>query len=98
MIEWRRDAGQHPCMLLRVHALPNARKSEVVGWEDDARLGRVLRVRIAAPPLEGKANEALRAFLAVELGVAKSRVSLQKGDSSRFKAFEIPEMPLPWPF
>lgn len=92
------DASQHPRVLLRVHALPNARKSEVMGWEEDERAGRILRVKIAAPPLEGKANEALRAFLAGELGVAKSKVQLEKGDSSRFKVFEVPEMPLPWPF
>jgi len=83
-------------MLLRVHALPNARKSEVTGWEEDPRLGRILRVKVAAPPVEGKANEALRIFLAAELGIAKSQVRLAKGDGSRLKAFEIPEMTLPW--
>lgn len=83
-------------MLLRVHALPNARKSEVTGWEEDPRLGRVLRVKVAAPPVEGRANEALRIFLAAELGVAKSGVRLTKGDGSRLKAFEIPDMTLPW--
>ncbi len=72
-------------MLIRVHALPNAKKSEVVGWEDDPRLGKILRVKIAAPPLEGKANEALRSFLAAQLGIAKSRVQLEKGDTSRFR-------------
>lgn len=84
-------------MLLRVRALPNARKSEVLGWEHDPRAGRVLKIKVAAPPVEGKANEALRDFIARELGIARSLVRLGKGDTSRFKTFEIPEMPLPWP-
>ena len=84
-------------MLIRVRAVPNARRSEAVGWEEDPRAGRVLRVKIAAPPVEGKANEALRAFLAAELGVSKSRVRLEKGDSSRFKTFSVPDdCALPW--
>lgn len=83
-------------MKLRVRAMPNARKSEVMGWEDDAQVGRVLRVRVAAPPTEGKANAELRDFLAQTLGLPKSKVVLEKGGTSRFKAFEIPDgTPLP---
>ena len=85
------------CVLLHVLAVPNARRSEVTGWEDDPRAGRVLRVRIAAPPVDGKANAALRDFLADELGIARSRVKLGRGDTSRLKVFEIPdEVRLPW--
>ena len=55
-----------------------------------------LRVRIAAPPVEGKANAALREFLAKALGLPKSSVSLDKGDGSRLKTFLIPDgTPLP---
>jgi uncharacterized protein (TIGR00251 family) len=83
-------------MMLRVRATPNARSSEILGWEEDPQLGRVLRVRIAAPPVEGKANAALREFLAKSLGLAKSSVTLTKGGSSRCKTFEIPDgTPLP---
>ena len=78
-------------MKLRVRATPNARQSEIVGWETDGQAGPVLRVRIAAPPLDGKANAALRDFLAEILGLAKSKVVLEKGGSSRFKTFEIPD-------
>ncbi|MFM2197447.1 MAG: hypothetical protein RLZZ505_879 [Verrucomicrobiota bacterium] len=78
-------------MKLHVKITPNARESEVIGWEDDSLRGRVLRVRIAAPPVEGKANEALRVFLAARLGLPKSRVSLDKGDTSRIKTFSIPD-------
>ena len=78
-------------MKLHVKITPNASRSEVIGWEEDPLRGRVLRVRIAAPPVEGKANEALRAFLAAHLGLPKSRVSLDKGDTSRIKSFSIPD-------
>ena len=78
-------------MQLRVLAVPNARTSEVVGWEDDSRAGRVLRVKIAAPPVDGKANAALRDFLAERFGLPKSKVSLEKGDTSRIKTFTLPD-------
>jgi uncharacterized protein YggU (UPF0235/DUF167 family) len=48
-------------------------------------------VRIAAAPVDGEANKALRDFLAKSLGLAKSKVQLEKGSSSRFKTFEIPD-------
>lgn len=78
-------------MKLRVRASPNARKSEIIGWEDDPQAGRVLRVRVGAPALDGKANAELRDFLAKVLGLPKSKVLLEKGDASRFKTFEIPD-------
>ena len=83
-------------MKLRVRATPNAHRSEVIGWEDDPQAGRILRVRVAAPPLEGKANAELRGFLAKTLDLPKSKVVLEKGNASRFKSFEIPDgTPLP---
>jgi uncharacterized protein (TIGR00251 family) len=83
-------------MNLRVRATPNARRSEIIGWEDDPQAGRILRVRVAAPPTEGKANRELRDFLAQSLGLPKSQVVLEKGNASRFKSFEIPDgTPLP---
>jgi hypothetical protein len=76
---------------LRIRATPNARRSEVIGWKDDAQVGRVLLVRVAAPPTEGKANDELRKFLAQVLNLPKSKVVLEKGNSSRFKSFDIPD-------
>ncbi|MES2475671.1 MAG: DUF167 domain-containing protein [Verrucomicrobiota bacterium] len=78
-------------MKLRVRATPNARRSEIIGWEQDATAGLVLRIRIAAPALDGKANAALRDFLAHALGLPKSKVLLEKGETSRFKTFDIPD-------
>jgi uncharacterized protein YggU (UPF0235/DUF167 family) len=76
---------------LHVKATPNARTSQVLGWEDDPIHGRILRIRVAAPPVEGKANAALRTVLADHLGLSKSQVVLEKGDSSRIKTFLIPD-------
>lgn len=78
-------------MKLVVSIVPNARSNEVVGWENDPRSGRVLKVRITAPPVEGKANAAAREFLAETLGLSKSAVVLERGSSSRLKLFTIPD-------
>lgn len=69
---------------IHVHAQPGAKRTEVVGLHGDA-----LKIRIQAPPLEGRANEELIRFLAETLGVPRSRVSLIRGDKSRSKVFEI---------
>ena len=75
--------------------IPKASRSEVVGWEEDPVAGRVLRVRVAAPPVEGKANAALRALLASWLDLPKSRIRLEKGETSRIKTLELPEVAIP---
>jgi uncharacterized protein (TIGR00251 family) len=81
---------------LTIRAVPNAKASAVLGWEEDPLAGRVLKVRIAAPAVDGKANAALIAFLAETLGLSRSKVVLDKGGTSRFKQFTIPDgTPLP---
>ncbi|MDP2823897.1 MAG: DUF167 family protein [Sulfuritalea sp.] len=69
---------------LRLHIQPGAKKTEVVGLH-----GEALKIRLAAPPVDGKANACLLAFLADQLGVAKSAVSLASGDSSRAKRVRV---------
>jgi len=69
---------------LEIRAVPNAPRSEVVGW-----LGEALKVKIHAPPVEGKANEALCSFLAQKLAVPMRAVRLLQGDSTRKKLVEI---------
>lgn len=69
---------------LRLHIQPGAKKTEVVGLH-----GEALKIRLAAPPVDGKANACLQAFLAGRLGVAKAAVSLVSGDSSRAKRVRI---------
>lgn len=63
-----------------VRVTPRARKNEIVGVQGDA-----LKVKLAAPPVEGAANAALCAFLAQELGVRQSAVTLMAGQTSRRK-------------
>lgn len=72
----------HPSgVLLLVHAQPGARRDEVAGLH-----GERLRVRIAAPATEGRANERLVEVLARALGVRRSAVTIASGHSSREKA------------
>lgn len=56
----------------------------MVGWQ-----GEALKVRLAAPPVDGEANEALIEFLAKELGLKKRQLSLAQGAASRRKVIEI---------
>lgn len=51
--------------------------------------GAALKIRVAAPPVEGKANAALEAFVAARLGVARSRVRVVKGELSREKRIAV---------
>lgn len=67
--------------LLAIHAQPGAKRTAVAGLHGDA-----LKVRVAAPPLEGRANAELIAFVAATLGVARKSVSVVKGGSARRKA------------
>ena len=69
---------------LAVHVQPGAKRSEVAGLH-----GERLKIRIAAPALDGRANEALVAFVAERLGIAKGRVTVAKGAASREKLVAI---------
>lgn len=68
---------------LTLHIQPGAKKTEVVGLHGDA-----LKIRLAAPPVDGKANAALIEFLAARLGVARSALCLKSGLTSRRKVVE----------
>ena len=71
-------------VLLQFSVMPNAKRTEVDGLHDGA-----LRVRLAAPPIDGRANEALVAWLAKSLGVPKRDVEVLRGESSRRKQVAI---------
>ena len=64
--------------------VPNARRSEVVGLH-----GEAIKIKVQAPALEGKANAALRAFLAETLDLSAGDVELVAGEKSRDKVFAI---------
>lgn len=78
-------------MQIRIKLSPNARQNQIIGWENDPVCGRVLKVRIQAAPVEGKANKALEHFLAESLRISKSKVQLIKGDESRIKTLLLPD-------
>ena len=79
-------------MKIALKVTPGARKNEILGWEEDyPRIGRVLRVKIAAPPVEGKANKEIVTFMAKSLGVPKSAVELLHGETGRIKLIQVPD-------
>lgn len=81
---WPCLAARGEGALLAVAVVPNAKRTAVDGLHDGA-----LRVRLAAPPVDGKANDALVAWLAGELGLPRRAVRLLRGASSRRKQLEI---------
>jgi uncharacterized protein len=69
---------------LTLHIQPGAKRTECAGLHGDA-----LKIRLAAPPVDGKANAALVDFIATALGLPKAAVVLKSGQTSRRKAVEI---------
>ena len=73
-----------PACTLELKVVPNAPRDEIAGW-----LGPALKVKVHAPALEGRANDALCAFLADHLGLPRRAVTLVRGDKSRQKIVRI---------
>ncbi len=71
-------------VILTLHIQPGAKKTEITGLH-----GEALKIRLAAPPVDGKANAALIAFLAKACGVSKSAVELVSGDTCRAKRVRV---------
>jgi len=71
-------------VLVRVRAQPRARATEVAGVRDGA-----LVVRVSAPPVEGRANDAIRRAVAKAAGVPQSRVELVRGATARDKLLRL---------
>lgn len=72
---------------LKIHVVPNARKSELAGLHGDA-----IKIRCAAPPLDGRANREVCELLADLLGVPVRDVTIVRGERSRDKLVEIAGM------
>ena len=75
-------SGNQAKISLRVH--PNAARNEVMGFADG-----VLQVRVSAPPVKGRANQELIAFLSKALGMGKGSLAILKGHTSRTKVIAI---------
>ncbi len=84
--EWLREGIGRATLTL--HIQPGSKRTEVAGLHGDA-----LKIRLAAPPVDGKANTALIEFIADRLGLAKSAISLKSGQTSRRKVLEITAAP-----
>ena len=69
---------------LELKTIPNAPRTAIAGW-----LGDALKIKVHAPALEGRANDALLEFLAETLGLPRRAVTLVRGDKSRHKIVRI---------
>lgn len=74
-------------MTITVKIIPNAKTSEVVGYE-----GKILKIRIAAPAIEGRANKELIKIMAELCDCAPSEIEILKGHTSKTKVLDVPTM------
>lgn len=82
MADWyRRNAD---VITLTLHVQPGAKRSGIAGLH-----GEALKLRLAAPPIEGRANEALLKFIAELFGVPLRQVELRQGGQSRHKVVAV---------
>jgi uncharacterized protein (TIGR00251 family) len=82
MSDWLRADGDG--VVLSLHIQPGAKKTEVAGPHGDA-----LKIRLAAPPVDGKANAALVEFIAAKVGCGRTAVELVSGQTSRVKRVRV---------
>jgi uncharacterized protein len=82
MAEWYRRTAES--ITLTLHVQPGAKQTTVAGLHGDA-----LKIRLAAPPIEGRANEALLRFIADFFKVPLRDVELKQGGQSRHKRVEV---------
>ncbi len=79
----RSGPAERACTL-ELKTIPNAPRNEIIGW-----LGDALKIKIHAPALEGRANDALLEFLAAEFNLPRRNVMLIRGDKSRHKVVRL---------
>ena len=82
MAGWYRRSGD--VITLTLHVQPGAKRSEIAGLH-----GEALKLRLAAPPVEGRANEALLKLIAELFGVPLRQVELRQGGQSRHKVVAV---------
>ncbi len=80
----KQENAKSDTYVLALYCQPGAKKTEVQG-EHDGRL----KIRLAAPPVEGKANDALILWLSKTLGLNRSAIELLAGDLSRLKRVRV---------
>lgn len=82
MSDWYRRDGES--LSLTLHVQPGAKRTEIAGLH-----GEALKIRLAAPPIEGRANEALLRFIADTFDVPLRQVELKQGGQSRHKVVMV---------
>lgn len=87
MSTWYR-VGTDGLITLTLHIQPGARQTACAG-----RHGEALKIRLAAPPVDGKANAALIDFLASALDCPKSAITIRSGQASRHKVLTLSGLP-----
>lgn len=83
MSDWFRVSGDGS-ITLTLHVQPGAKRTECAGLHGDA-----LKIRLAAPPVDGKANAALIEYVAERLGCGRAAVTLKSGQTSRRKVLTV---------
>lgn len=81
-MEWYRRSGE--IIILTLHVQPGAKRSEISGLHGDA-----LKIKLAAPPIDGRANDALLKYIAGLFDVPQRQVELKQGGQSRHKVLAI---------
>ncbi len=81
VIEWKESGG---AITFSVKVVPRSSRTEIAGTEGDA-----LRIRLKAPPVEGRANEALIEFLANTFRIGKANVEIVRGETGRHKLVRL---------
>jgi len=71
-------------MKLKLHVIPNSSQNQICGWHGDA-----LKIKIAAPPVDGKANKEIVRLLALCFNVSNKDVTILHGDNGKIKLVEI---------
>lgn len=82
MATWYRS--EDGVITLTLHVQPGAKRSEVAGLH-----GEALKIRLAAPPIDGRANDALLRFIADVMDVPLRNVELRQGEQSRHKTVQV---------
>ena len=85
MADWYRIAADGGATLT-VHVQPGAKKTECAGL-----YGEALKIRLAAPPVDGKANAELIELVARAFGCAKSSIAIKTGAGSKLKRVVVPD-------
>lgn len=82
MNAWYRQ--EENILILDVYVQPGAKRTEIVGFHGDS-----LKIRLASPPIDGRANETLLKYMGKLFDVSMRQVEIKRGDKSRHKIIAV---------